>query len=178
MGNPKFRSHAYVFACGILQVCRSKYLCSYFPFHFCFLVFLIFFISELILIRLLSAATIILSLLFLMLSTGHCTHAIFSPGESSSSFFLDSNSLSIIKINNGVLVIGKFPGLLANLSNAVVWIVLIHPPISKSSSPLSKFFFFFFGTVPSTPIKIGTTLTLIFHSVFSSLTQSKYLSLF
>ena len=45
---------------------------------------------------------------------------------------------------------------------SVVWIVSIRPPISNSSSPLTKPL----GTVPSMPIIISITVPLIFHSLF------------
>ena len=44
-------------------------------------------------------------------------------------------------------------GILANLKNAVVWIVLILPLIFNSSNPLSNHF----GTIPSTSAIIGIT---------------------
>ena len=59
--------------------------------------------------------------------------------------------------------------ILADLSNAVHWMVSTHPPISNSFKPL--------GIVPSAPITIGITVTFMFHSFFSSLAKSKYLSL-
>ena len=47
--------------------------------------------------------------------------------------------------------------ILADLSNAAFWRLLIRPQISNSSSPLWKPA----GTVPSPPIAISTTVTLI-----------------
>ena len=44
--------------------------------------------------------------------------------------------------------------ILANLKNAVVWVVSIRPLISNFSSPLSKSL----GTVPSTPVTIVSSL--------------------
>ena len=54
--------------------------------------------------------------------------------------------------------------------------VSIRPLISNFSSPLSKPL----GTVPSEPITIGITVTLMFPSIFFfiSLSKSKYLFLF
>ena len=52
--------------------------------------------------------------------------------------------------------------------------VSIRPPVSSSFSPLFKIL----GSVPSAPLTIGITVTIMFHSVLSSLTRSKYLSLF
>ena len=64
--------------------------------------------------------------------------------------------------------------LLADLNNAVVWIVSIHPPISKSSCPGTNPLV----TVPNTPITIGIIVTFMFHSFFNSLARSRYLSFF
>ena len=64
--------------------------------------------------------------------------------------------------------------ILANFKNAVNWIVSIRPPISNSFRPLSKNL----ETVPSAPIKIGTTVNLKFYKFLSSLARSEYLSLF
>ena len=75
----------------------------------------------------------------------------------------------------------KFPqvsktllSILANLNNSVVWMVSIHTPISNSYNPLSKLL----GTVPSAPITIGITITIMSHSFFRFLAMSKYLSMF
>ena len=59
-----------------------------------------------------------------------------------------------------------FLSILANHYNTVVWMVLILPLISK---PLE--------TVPSAPTMIGITITLLFHSFYSSQARFKYLSL-
>ena len=64
--------------------------------------------------------------------------------------------------------------ILADLNHAVVWMLSAHPLISNSSSPLIKPL----GIDPSTPTTIGIAVTFIFHSIFSSLARSKYLSLF
>ena len=61
---------------------------------------------------------------------------------------------------------------LADLNNAAVWMVSIRLPIFNSSSPLSKSL----GNVQNPLISI--TLTLKFHSFFSSLARFKYLSFF
>ena len=60
-----------------------------------------------------------------------------------------------------------FLSILANLNNAVVWMVSTCPPISKSSSPFTNLL----GIVPSAPITISTAVTLIFHSFFLVLRQ-------
>ena len=64
----------------------------------------------------------------------------------------------------------KFPqvsrtllNILANLNNAVVWMVSTHPFISKSSSPFTNPLV----TVPSASVLIGITVTFMFHSFFS-----------
>ena len=65
--------------------------------------------------------------------------------------------------------------ILADLNNALVQIVSIHPLISKSSSPCTNPLV----TLPSAPIIIGITVTFMFHSFFSNfLGSSRYLSLF
>ena len=55
-----------------------------------------------------------------------------------------------------------FLRILADLSNAVVWMVSTHPFISKSSSP----FFNHLVTVQRAPIIISIIVTFIFHSFF------------
>ena len=64
--------------------------------------------------------------------------------------------------------------ILAVLSKAVVWIVSTCPPTSKSSSPFSNPLVI--GS--KVPIKIGTIVTIMFHSFFKSLARSRYLSFF
>ena len=64
--------------------------------------------------------------------------------------------------------------ILAVLNNAVVWMVSARPPTSKLSSPLSNPLV----TVPNAPITIGIIVTCMFHSFFSSLARSRYLSFF
>ena len=67
-----------------------------------------------------------------------------------------------------------FLRILADPNNIVVWIVSARPPISNSSSSLSNLL----GTVRSTPITIGITVTFKFYSFLMSLARSKYFSLF
>ena len=64
--------------------------------------------------------------------------------------------------------------ILANFNNAVIWIVSIHPIISKSSSPCTNPLV----NVPRAPITIGIIITFMFHSFFNSLAWSRYLSPF
>ena len=74
----------------------------------------------------------------------------------------------------------KFPqafrtvlGILADLNNAIIWIVSISPPFSNSSS----FFCKPLGIVPRAPITISIPITLMLHNFLSSLAKSKYLPL-
>ena len=65
--------------------------------------------------------------------------------------------------------------ILADLINAVIWMVSTCLLVSKSSSSLV--------TIPIAPITIGITVTFMFHSffgffLFCSLARSRYLSLF
>ena len=64
--------------------------------------------------------------------------------------------------------------ILAVLSNAVIWIVTTRPPTSKSPRPFNNPLVI----VPKAPITIGTIVTFMFHSFFSSLAKSRYLSFF
>ena len=76
--------------------------------------------------------------------------------------------------NNKSEVSRTLLGILADLSNAVVWIASIRPLISKSSSPFSNPLM----TIPRAPITIGITVTFMSHSFFNSLARSRYLSFF
>ena len=64
--------------------------------------------------------------------------------------------------------------ILADLNNAIVWIVSTYPAISMSSSPWINPLV----TVLRAPIKIGIIVNFMFHSFFNSLARSRYLSLF
>ena len=64
--------------------------------------------------------------------------------------------------------------ILVVFNNAVVWMVSTRPPTSKSSGPFNKHLV----TVPKAAITIGVIVTFMFHSFFSSLARSRYLSLF
>ena len=58
--------------------------------------------------------------------------------------------------------------ILANDSNAVLWMVSTRPLISKSSSPCTIHLM----TVPSAPITIIITVNSVFHSFFTPLARS------
>ena len=64
--------------------------------------------------------------------------------------------------------------ILAVLNNVEVWMVSTRPPTSESSSPFSNLLV----TVPNAPITIGKIVTCMFHSFFSSVARSRYLSFF
>ena len=64
--------------------------------------------------------------------------------------------------------------ILADLNNAIVWMVFTLPLISKSSSP----FINPLVTVSRAPIRIGIIVTFMFHSFFNALTSSTYISFF
>ena len=51
--------------------------------------------------------------------------------------------------------------ILTDLNNAVVWMLSWRPLISESSSPCTNTLV----TAPSAPIKIGITVTFMFHSI-------------
>ena len=54
--------------------------------------------------------------------------------------------------------------ILADLNNAIVWMVLILPLISNSSNPFAKPL----GTVLSAPTTMNITVTFKFHTFFQS----------
>ena len=64
--------------------------------------------------------------------------------------------------------------ILAVLSNAVVWIVSIRPPTSKSSGPFN----YPLVIVPKAPITMSTIVSFMFYSFFNSLARSRYLFFF
>ena len=64
--------------------------------------------------------------------------------------------------------------ILAELKNAVVWMISIFHLISTCSNPLSTFW----GEVPGTQATTGITVYLIFQNFFSSPARSCYLSIF
>ena len=74
--------------------------------------------------------------------------------------------------NKSAHVSRTLPIILADLSNAIVWIVSICLPISYSSSSFSKSW----RIVPVAPVTIGITVTFIFHNFLSSPERSKNLS--
>ena len=63
--------------------------------------------------------------------------------------------------------------ILSSLDDVVAWMVSTRPLISKSSSSSTNPFV----TVQRTPITIGITVILMFHSFFLSLARSRYLLL-
>ena len=67
-----------------------------------------------------------------------------------------------------------FLSILADLTDAVVWMISTRSFISKFSSP----FINPLVTVPRGPIIIGINVTFMFHSFFNSLAMSGYLSFF
>ena len=79
--------------------------------------------------------------------------------------FSDSNSPQVSRTLLSILGV---------LNNAVVWMVSTRPLISNSSSPCTDPLV----TVPIAPIKIGITVSFMFHSVFSSLAGFRYLPIF
>ena len=62
--------------------------------------------------------------------------------------------------------------ILADLNNAVVWMIAARTSISIFTNPNTKPL----GIISSAPITIDITVTFIFHSFFSSLARSKYSS--
>ena len=62
--------------------------------------------------------------------------------------------------------------ILADLNNAVVWMVSTRSVISKSSSPCINPLV----SVPRAPITIGINVTFMFYSFFNSLERLRYLS--
>ena len=64
--------------------------------------------------------------------------------------------------------------ILADLINAVVWMISTRSLISKSSSPFNNPLV----TVPRAPITIGINVTFMFHIFFNSLARSRYLYFF
>ena len=62
--------------------------------------------------------------------------------------------------------------ILADLNNALVWIVSPRPVISQSSSSCINYLL----TVPTAPITIGITVTFMLHIFSNSLARSRHLS--
>ena len=71
-------------------------------------------------------------------------------------------------------VFGTLFNILANLYNAVVWMVSARPPISNPSSLFTKSLWM----VPSALTTIGITVTFMFHNFLTFSARSKYLSFF
>ena len=83
-------------------------------------------------------------------------------------FFTSALSLSLSLSDSFSL------NILANFNNDVVWMVSIFPWISSLLSLFSRSL----ETVPRARITIGITITFMFHSFFSSLARSRFLSSF
>ena len=64
--------------------------------------------------------------------------------------------------------------ILADLNNAVAWMVYTRPPTSKSSSTFNNPLV----TVRKAPLTIGIIVTFMFHCFFNSLARSRYLKIF
>ena len=64
--------------------------------------------------------------------------------------------------------------ILADLNKTVVWMASSRPLISMSSSLCTNSLV----TVARDPIRIGITVTLMFHSIFTSVARTRYSSLF
>ena len=101
-----------------------------------------------------------------------CSCCYFTPCEFLIPRLADGLSL-VSKQQKSVSVSRTLRNILADLKNAV-WMLLILSPISNSFSPLIKPL----GTVPRASFTIGIIVTLMFHSLFSSLTRSNILFLF
>ena len=95
-------------------------------------------------------------------------HSMYSPAPADwvNWSLMDSNFLRVSS---------TFLSIMTDFKNVLVWMVLIRPLISNSSSPLSKHL----KIVPRLPNTIGITVILIFQRFLSSLRQdqSTYLSL-
>ena len=89
-------------------------------------------------------------------------------------FFTSANTDSISLRFEWQQVSRTLLNILADLNNAVVWMVSTHSFISKSSSPCINPLV----TVPRAPITIGIIIIFIFHSFYNSQARSRYLSLF
>ena len=74
----------------------------------------------------------------------------------------------------GFRLVGFYGVILADLKNAVVWMVSIYLLIFISSSTFTKHFM----TLPSALVIIGITVIFNFSNYFNSLARSKHLSLF
>ena len=72
--------------------------------------------------------------------------------------------------SKSLLVSGTLLSILVDLNNVVIGMVSILPLISNSSTPFTNPL----ENIPSAPITIGITVTLMFHSFLSSLAKSKY----
>ena len=101
---------------------------------------------------------LLLSLMFLISYYYLLNHEFFTPA------LADGFSLSLSD-SKSPQVSMTLHNILADLNNAVVWMVSTHPFISKSSS----LFINPLVTVPRALITIGITVTLMFYSFFNSI---------
>ena len=76
--------------------------------------------------------------------------------------------------NKSLQVSRTLLGILADLTNALVWMVFTRPLISKSSSPCTNLLV----TVPKTSITIGIIVTFMFQIFFNSFARFRHLSFF
>ena len=79
-----------------------------------------------------------------------------------------------VSVNNSHQVFRTFLSILVDLNIAVIWMVSIRPPTSKSFSPFS----YPLLTVPKAPITIGTFVTCMLYIFFNSLARWSYFSFF
>ena len=71
-----------------------------------------------------------------------------------------------------------FHSILADLNNAVIWIVSILLPISNCSNPLSNPVYITLFTISSAPMAMGTTVTIMFYSFINFMARFEYMLIF
>ena len=90
-------------------------------------------------------------------------------------FFTPAQADGLSQESEGHQVSRTLLRILVDLNHAVVWMISARPPISNSSSPLTKPL----GIILSAPIKTRISITFMFHSFFlSSQARSKYILIF
>ena len=144
-------------ASGIIRVC---FLCRRIPICISF-AFSFVFISNFchVIIKTISSTSRVWLFLILFFHYYYYYYYYYTPREFLTTAWADGLllELSDSKIHQVSRILLS---ILADLNNAEVWMVSIYPPISNSSSFLSKHL----EIVASTPITIGITKSLIFHS--------------